>query len=103
MQKHAVLHFTGRYNAYYYIQQKSSYLKQPSFPAVLDSEKGITLINLRFLWPKKQNRYNIAICQEKKPLDFDTFAILYKVFVFLANLVQNYSECSLQLIFTKYG
>ena len=96
MQKHAVLHFTGRYNVYYYIQQKSSYLKQPSFPVVLNSEKGITLINLLFLWPKKQNRYNIARYQEeKKPLDFDTFAILYNVFVFFANLVQNYSECSL--------
>ena len=42
------------------IQAKSSYLNQPSFPAVLNQEKGITQINLVLLWTKKQNRYNIA-------------------------------------------
>ena len=32
------------------IQPKFSYLKQPSFPAVLNSEKGVTPINLMLLW-----------------------------------------------------
>ena len=38
--------------------------------------------------------YNIARYKKEKKLNFDTFAILYKVFVSLANLVQTYSKCS---------
>ena len=42
----------------------------------------------------KQNRYNIARYKKEKKLKFDTFAILYKVITFLANLAQTYSDCS---------
>ena len=42
----------------------------------------------------KQNSYNIAIYKKEKKVNFHTFAILFKAFVFFANLVQTSSECS---------